>query len=152
MISATSSTTQTAPRSQKRNINDEEMSPISGSRSHVSLVAEAARTNIRFRVWDLEETQYPNIDIIEVHEHAKHQTSDAQRLTPFPVWKRNVRPLAYSRNCTYGCSTASPSWRGRCISNAFVGIAHRQPRGYQAIIQYASVSATNLETNDCLLI
>jgi hypothetical protein len=33
-----------------------------------------------------------------------------------------------------------------------VGTAHRQPRGYHAIMPCASVSATKLELKDCLLI
>lgn len=113
------------------------------SRSHVS---PRRGWPVRASVSGSEILKKPNIpaSIVDAHEHVNIRHPDAQR--------SSQSGTTGSHSLRHGCLTASPSWQNRCISSAFVEIAHRQPRGCQAIVPCASVSAINLETKDCLLI
>jgi hypothetical protein len=79
-------------------------------------------------------------------QNVKLQTHNAQTvLQP----RTGARFGAHGKQCTFGCPAASPSWRGRCVSNAFVGMSHGRSRGHQATmarVGTGTCAVTSLKT------
>ena len=113
-----------------------------------ALVTEAARTNIRSGSRDLDESQHPNIAILDMHERPQIQTyqmPNAQLISQFGFWNKGVIPVAAGSDDAYGLSNRFP------ILARQVQITHRQllESGHHAM---RKCFCSKTETKDCLLI